>query len=73
MTTSKSNLSAIMQSKFVSCETPSTDLSGRLRQFIEDEARSGSMDPALMTHEYIFRVWGGKVPLEEIREAMKQL
>ena len=73
MTTSKSNLSAIMQSKFVSCETPSTDLSVRLRQFIEDEARSGSMEPALITPEYLYRMWGGKVPLEDIEAALKQL
>ena len=50
-----------------------TDLTSRIENLIEMEARSGSMDPALMTQEYIFRMWGGKVPLEEIREAMKQL
>ena len=45
----------------------------RLRQFIEDEARSGSMEPALITPEYVYRMWGGKVPLEDIEAAMKQL
>ena len=35
--------------------------------------RSGSMDPALITPEYVYRMWGGKVPLEDIREAMKML
>lgn len=50
-----------------------TDLTSRIENLIEMEARSGSMDPALMTPEYIYRMWGGKVPLEEIREAMKQL
>lgn len=39
----------------------------------EMEARSCSMDPALMTPEYMFRLLGGTVPLEEIREAMKLL
>ena len=43
----------------------------RLREFIEVEARSCSMDPALITPEYIYRMWGGKVPIEEIEEAMK--
>ena len=47
------------------------ELVARLREFIEDEARSCSMDPALITPEYIFRMWGGKVPLEDIEEAMK--
>lgn len=39
----------------------------------EMESRSCSMDPALMTPEYVFRLLGGTVPLEEIREAMKLL
>lgn len=29
------------------------------------EARSGSMDPALITPEYVYRMWGGKVLLED--------
>lgn len=45
----------------------------RLREFIEDEARSCSMDPALITPEYVFRMWGGKVPIEEIEEAIKAI
>ena len=49
------------------------ELEARLREFIEDEARSCSMDPALITPEYVFRVWGGKVPIEDIEEAMKAL
>ena len=47
-----------------------TDLTSRIENLIEMEARSGSMDPALITPEYIYRMWGGKVPLEEIREVM---
>ena len=50
----------------------SLKLSTRLRQFIKDEARSGSMEPALITPEYVYRMWGGKVPLEDIEAAMKQ-
>ena len=42
-----------------------------LRQFIEDEARACSMEPALITAEYVFRMWGGKVSLEEIEAALK--
>lgn len=48
-----------------------SELVVRLRQFIEDEARSCSMDPSLITPEYVYRMWGGKVPIEEIEEAMK--
>ena len=50
-----------------------TELVSRLREFMEMEARSGSMEPALITAEYVFRMWGGKVSLEEIEEAMKAL
>ena len=50
-----------------------TDLTSRIENLIEMEARSGSMDPALITPEYIYRMWGGKVPLEEIEGAMKRL
>lgn len=34
------------------------------------ESRSCSMEPALITPEYVFRMWGGKVPLEEIEEVI---
>lgn len=49
----------------------SLDLVSRLRQFIEEEARSCSMEPALITAEYVFRMWGGKVSLEDIEAALK--
>lgn len=42
----------------------------RLREFIEVEARSGSMEPALITAEYVFRMWGGAVSMEEIEAAL---
>ena len=37
------------------------ELVNRLRQFIEDEARACSMEPALITAEYVCRTWGAKV------------
>lgn len=42
----------------------------RLRQFIEEEARSCSMEPSLITPEYVFRMWGGSVSVEEITVAL---
>ena len=42
------------------------ELKRRIDDLIEMEARSGSMDPALITPEYVYRMWGGKMPLEEI-------
>ena len=40
---------------------------------MEDEARSCSMDFGCITPEYIYRMWGGKVPLEEIAEALAEV
>ena len=51
----------------------STELIARLKQFLESEARSCSMDPGCITPEYVFRMWGGKVPLEQIDEALASL
>lgn len=54
------------------CDTKvSIDVISRLRQFIEEEARACSMEPALITAEYVCRTWGAKVSLEEIDAALK--
>ncbi len=44
-------------------------LKARIRKFIEEERRSVSME--VITPEYVYRMWGGKVALEEIRKAME--
>lgn len=49
------------------------DIIGRLREFMENEARSCSMDFGCVTPEYVFRSWGGLVPLNDIKAAMKQV
>ena len=46
-------------------------LISRLQEFMEQEARSCSMDFGCVTPEYVYRMWGGKVPLNEIEEAFK--
>ena len=45
-------------------------LVSRLRDFLESEARSCSMDTACVTPEYVYRMWGGKVPLDDIAKAL---
>ena len=50
-----------------------TDLISRIADLMEMEARSGSMDPELITPEYVFRMLGGTVPLEMVREVMGKL
>lgn len=48
------------------------ELKQKIKDLITFEARSCSMDPALVTPEYVFRMWGGRVPLEEIEAAMAE-
>lgn len=48
-----------------------SDLLARLQEFIESEARSCSMDPGCITPEYVCRMLGGRVSLEEIKEGLR--
>ena len=45
----------------------------RLKEFMENEARSCSMDFGCVTPEYVYRMWGGSVAIEEIAVAMKSV
>lgn len=38
----------------------------RLKEFMENEARSCSMDFGCVTPEYVYRMWGGTVALSDI-------
>ena len=49
------------------------NITDRLREFIEDEARSGSMDFGCITPLYIYRMWGGSVSIEEIEAGLQEL
>lgn len=49
------------------------DIVSRLREFMDNEAKSCSMDFGGITPEYVYRMWGGSVKLDEIEEAMKEL
>lgn len=40
----------------------------RLRESVENEARSCSMDFGCVTPLYVYRMWGGSVTLDEIEE-----
>lgn len=48
-------------------------LAARLREFMCDEAKSCSMDFGCITPEYVYRIWGGRVPLAEINATMAAL
>ena len=45
----------------------------RLRQFLESEARSCSMDFGCVSPEYVYRMWGGAVSLEKIESGLKEI
>ena len=49
----------------------SISLIERLKDFMENEARSCSMDFGCITPLYVYRMWGGEVPLNEIEEALR--
>jgi len=43
----------------------------KLKEFIECEARSCSMNPGCITPEYVCRMLGGRVSLEDIKEGLR--
>lgn len=49
------------------------DIVNKLKTFIENEARSCSMDFGCITPQYVYRMWGGDVPMEEIEAAFKEV
>ena len=49
------------------------DIVTRLKEFIESEGKSCSMDIGGITPLYVYRCWGGSVPLKEIERAMSDV
>ena len=45
----------------------------RLREFMDNEVRSCSMDYGCITPLYVYRMWGGVVALEEIEKGFAML
>ncbi len=45
----------------------------RLKELMENEARSCSMDFGCITPEYVSRMWGGQYSKEDIDMALKEL
>ena len=54
-------------------ETTEMSLIDRLREFMETEARSGSMDFGCITPLYVDRAWGGTVAINEIATGLAEL
>jgi len=49
------------------------DIISRLTDFLMNEARSCSMDFGCVTPQYVYRMWGGTVALEDIEEGLKDI
>ena len=49
------------------------DIVEEIKEFMENEARSCSMDFGCITPEYVYRMWGGTVALEDIEAAMAEI
>ena len=49
------------------------ELIERLREFVENEMRSCSMDYGCITPEYVYRMWGGRVSIEEIENGLAEI
>ena len=49
------------------------DVVTRLKDFIESEMRSCSMDVGGITPKYVQRAWGGRVAIEDIESAFEEL
>lgn len=47
-----------------------SDIVESLREFMDNEARSCSMDFGCITPLYVYRMWRGTVAIEEIERAM---
>ena len=50
-----------------------TTMIDRLKEFMECEGRSCSFDPELITPEYVYRMRGGAVAIEDIATAMEEV
>lgn len=50
-----------------------TTMIDRLKQFVESEMRSCSMDIGGITPLYVYRMWGGAVAIEDIATAMEKV
>ena len=45
----------------------------RLKTFIEEETRSCSMDFGCVTPLYVYRMWGGAIPMEDIENGLMEI
>lgn len=50
-----------------------SDIAARLKEFLDTEARSGSMDFGCVTPLYVCRMFGGQYSMEDIENGLTEL
>lgn len=50
-----------------------SDILARLKEFVDNEARSCSMDFGCVTPLYVYRMWGGQVTIDDIATGLKEI
>lgn len=50
-----------------------SDLTDRIKGFMESEARACAMDFGCVTPLYVYRMWDGRIALNDIEEGFKYL
>ena len=63
------NLESYTKTKF----NMNMDVISRLKAFLENEARSCSMDFGCVTPVYVYRMWGCTVALESIEAGLQEI
>lgn len=53
--------------------TMNMDVVERLKELMDNEARSCSMDFGCVTPLYVYKMWGGCVAIDEIEKAMAEV
>lgn len=66
-------LASVGKEKMLEVRSMKEDVISKLKVFIENEARSCSMDFGCVTPLYVYRMWGGSASLEEIERAMSDV
>ena len=49
------------------------DITDRLKKFMENEGKSCSFDPELITPPYVYRMWGGEYSITDIEYGLTEI
>ena len=68
-----SNRCFVYETPYTRLTMDKTCFTARLREFLDNEARSYTMDYGCITPLYVYRCWGGIVALEVIEAGLRQI